>query len=97
LCNKSTSLSQLGGNENENLIGKKGTVNWNPDEDWTLDCDFPGNEIAKAFTSLSNCPYKCMNTPGCSHYTWKTIKGGLCLLKKGSVSKVLMDCSISQS
>jgi hypothetical protein len=70
------------------------TVKWNPNDDWTLDCDFPGNDISKALVSVSSCVYECLKNPGCSHYTWKTSKGGLCLMKKGTVSKVILDSSI---
>ena len=54
---------------------------------WALACDFVGNDISNALTRGEDCSTKCINTQGCTHYTWTTWNKGTCWMKKGPVSR----------
>ena len=50
-------------------------------------CDFRGNDLSNVPSSGENCSGICRNTPGCTHFTWKTYNGGTCYMKQGPVSR----------
>ena len=69
------------------LLGSSAmAVNWQPG-DWAFACDFKGGDIGKAQIRGEDCGGKCVDTSGCTHFTWTTFNGGTCWMKGGSVSK----------
>jgi len=62
------------------------TINWQSG-DWALDCDFDNHDFANSEVSSEDCGDKCMNEPGCTHFTWTDYNGGTCWMKAGSVCK----------
>jgi hypothetical protein len=66
--------------------GAGGKINWNGN-DWAQNCDFLGNDLSNVVVPASSCGGQCANTLGCTHYTWTSHNGGICLMKKGGASK----------
>ena len=62
-------------------------VNWIDGQNWAFACDFPGNDIANALMQSSECGRACYNNLQCTHFTWTTYNGGLCLMKSGPMTK----------
>ncbi|CAF3173251.1 unnamed protein product [Rotaria sp. Silwood2] len=61
-------------------------VVWNG-ADWAKSCDFDGNDLSRVETPPELCGPTCLQTKECTHYTWTTLNGGTCWMKKGNVSK----------
>ena len=59
-----------------------GRIGWSDDRDWTLACDFPGNDITSIDLTPELCGGTCSNVQGCSHYVFRE---GVCHLKAGAV------------
>ncbi|CAF1247537.1 unnamed protein product [Rotaria sordida] len=62
------------------------TVQWNG-MNWAPSCDFNGNDLSHVEISPEFCGSTCLQTKGCTHYTWTNLNGGTCWMKKGNVSK----------
>lgn len=58
-------------------------VEWET-ENWTVDCDFPGNEFKRELASRQQCLERCETLPDCTHYSWFY---GICYIKSGRVRK----------
>ena len=52
---------------------------------WALGCDWNNNDMGSAQVSGEKCGGTCLNTNGCTHFTWTNYKGGTCWMKRGSV------------
>jgi hypothetical protein len=53
---------------------------------WARGCDWNNNDIGSAQVKGEDCGGRCLNTEGCTHFTWNaTINGDTCFLKSGSV------------
>ncbi|CAF5105163.1 unnamed protein product, partial [Rotaria sp. Silwood1] len=61
-------------------------VQWNG-QNWARSCDFNGSDLSKVEISSDLCVRTCLQAPECTHYTWTTLNGGTCWMKKGNVSK----------
>ncbi|CAF3678835.1 unnamed protein product [Rotaria sp. Silwood1] len=61
-------------------------VVWNG-ADWAKSCDFHGNNLSQVEIPPELCGPTCLQTKGCTHYTWTTLNGGTCWMKKGNISK----------
>jgi hypothetical protein len=63
------------------------TLSWSDDKVGTFasQCDFPHNDIQCVPSgSIKDCIRMCMNTDGCTAYTfWDLLNAGTCCLKKG--------------
>ena len=68
------------------IVQPKEEINWQ-DGDWAMACDFEGNDLSNAKTIGALCKTKCLDTWGCTHYTWTNYNGGTCWMKKGPVNK----------
>ncbi|CAF3415938.1 unnamed protein product [Rotaria sp. Silwood1] len=62
------------------------TVYWNG-QNWARSCEFPGNDLSNVQVSADRCGPACLQVKDCTHYTWTTLNGGTCWMKKGNVSK----------
>ena len=50
---------------------------------WSIGCDFQGNDIEHlSNTRFEDCEPRCIDTPGCTHFTWMS---DICVLKTGQV------------
>lgn len=60
---------------------------WNGDRG--LSCDFIGNDLQAPIqaTVYRDCVERCQNNYQCTHFTWSSLNGGICTLKKNCVSK----------
>ena len=54
--------------------------------DWSLNCDFPGNDLWSEKCRVDDCLVVCASRPGCTHYVW-TSSDGICWLKGGLVKR----------
>ena len=54
--------------------------------DWSLNCDFPGNDLWSEKCDAEDCLLMCASRSGCTHYVW-TSSDGICWLKGGLVKK----------
>lgn len=79
-----------------NSISMCGIISENIDECespiiWTgnqgRNCDFPGNTFAEIKISAHRCPAQCDMNRNCTHFSWLSADGGVCLLKTGKVTK----------
>jgi oxalate decarboxylase/phosphoglucose isomerase-like protein (cupin superfamily) len=52
---------------------------------WAVGCDWNNNDMGSAEVRGEDCGGKCLNTNGCTHFTWTSFNGGTCWMKKGSV------------
>ncbi|CAF1113111.1 unnamed protein product [Rotaria sordida] len=59
---------------------------WNGNN-WAMSCDFYGNDLSNVQIKPELCGGKCVETLGCTHFTWTQWNGGTCWMKKGPVSK----------
>ncbi|RNA10692.1 SCP-like extracellular [Brachionus plicatilis] len=66
-------------------------INWNYDHanklNWALGCDFNENNLKNVLSKGEQCGPKCVQTPGCTHFTWTNFRDGTCWMKKGPVAK----------
>jgi beta-glucanase (GH16 family) len=65
------------------------SLNWNGAGThimWSMNCDFPGNDLSQVSSNGENCGPKCDKTPDCTHFTWTDHNGGTCFMKKGKVT-----------
>lgn len=46
-----------------------------------------GNDLSNSRVPGDQCGGVCVNTSGCTHFTWTNYNGGTCWMKKGTVSK----------
>ena len=51
-----------------------------------MGCDWTGGDLTSALTRGEDCSNKCLQTTGCTHYTWTGFNGGTCWMKSGTVS-----------
>ncbi|CAF3843698.1 unnamed protein product [Rotaria sp. Silwood1] len=63
----------------------KRDINWNGN--WAMACDFNNNDLSNVRIAPNLCGPKCVDTPGCTHFTWTQWNGGTCWMKKGPISK----------
>ena len=63
-----------------------GSVPWTSN-DWAPNCDFFNNDLANANVAAPLCGPRCLQTPGCTHYTWNLYNGGTCWMKSGLVKR----------
>ena len=61
-------------------------VDWKGDN-WATGCEFRGNDLMSVQTSSEQCGSRCVNTEGCTHFTWTTRNGGTCYMKSGGISQ----------
>lgn len=61
------------------------SINWQPGN-WAMGCDFnvEGNNLAQKNGPGKDCSTNCQSKYGCTHFVHV---GGVCYMKKGSVSK----------
>ena len=60
-------------------------INWQAGEggvSWALACDFSNNDMGSAQVSGEKCGMTCINTQGCTHFSWNNYNGGTCWMKK---------------
>ncbi|CAF3409652.1 unnamed protein product [Rotaria sp. Silwood1] len=70
---------------NEEQEKNKGsTIQWNG-KNWAMACDFHGKDLSKVQTTAELCGSKCVETQGCTHFTWARHNGGTCWMKTGAV------------
>ena len=64
-------------------------INWQEGDgaEWAFACDFKGGDLSNAEIRGEDCGRRCINTPGCTHFTWTNWNGGTCWMKSGSVTK----------
>ncbi|CAI5992064.1 unnamed protein product [Closterium sp. NIES-64] len=48
---------------------------------WSLDCDWVGNDIGRAAGKGETCGQQCLSRADCTHWTWSAFNGGTCWLK----------------
>ena len=61
-------------------------ITWN--DNWASGCDFHGNNLSEVLTKTGEqCSEECANTIFCTHFTWTSLQGGTCWMKRGPVSK----------
>jgi hypothetical protein len=61
-------------------------INWKTTErgKWANGCDFKGRILQTIRVNKGElCVRKCIQTKGCTHYTWTKSRGGTCNLKTG--------------
>ena len=61
-------------------------IDWNGNN-WAFGCDFDDHDLSNAQISGAECGQKCVDTDGCTHFTWTTYNGGTCWMKSGSVTE----------
>ena len=61
-------------------------IDWNGNN-WANGCDFDNHDLSNAQIPGAECGQKCVDTDGCTHFTWTTYNGGTCWMKTGSVTK----------
>ena len=61
-------------------------IDWNGNN-WAFGCDFNDNDLSNVQIRGEDCGQKCVDTDGCTHFTWTTYNGGTCWMKSGSVSQ----------
>ena len=69
------------------LFSTSYSIQWNyvgPTNAWALGCDWTGQDFSSFATTSSACGPLCLNTTGCTHFTWAPV--GMCILKKNVVS-----------
>ena len=67
-----------------------GQLNWQDvtgEITWSLACDFTNNDLSSARVSSEKCGGTCINTNGCTHFTWTDYLGGTCWMKKNGASQ----------
>ncbi|CAF3259932.1 unnamed protein product [Rotaria sp. Silwood2] len=64
----------------------RGDINWNGNN-WAMSCDFRGSDLSNVQVASNLCGGKCVETQGCTHFTWTQYNGGTCWMKYGIVSK----------
>ena len=52
---------------------------------WAMNCDFPGDDLSSSLVPGSACSSVCMQTGGCTHFTWTNYQNGTCWMKKNTV------------
>ncbi len=67
-------------------------VNWQTGAggvQWAFACDFVNHDMGSAQVSRDQCVSMCMNTSGCTHFSWTVLDKliGTCWMKYGSVQK----------
>ena len=63
------------------------TIQWNEElgNSWSLNCDFPGNDLKNVGLAPDVCAFECRITLGCTHYHWRN---NFCFLKSNiSITK----------
>ena len=69
----------------------KAQINWQSGQPtgtvWASACDFTNSDMGNKQVSGNNCAQTCVNTQGCTHFSWTSYNGGTCWMKSGSVSK----------
>jgi hypothetical protein len=63
----------------------KRSIQWNGNN-WAMGCDFTGNDLSNAVVPGQDCNATCIQTPGCTHFTWTTWNTGTCWMKYGTIS-----------
>ena len=54
---------------------------------WASACDFTNSDLSNKQVASTNCAQTCVNTQGCTHFSWTSFNGGTCWMKSGSVSQ----------
>jgi len=53
-----------------------------------MNCNLPGKILSSVHhVPLEDCSNICKGTEGCTHFTWASSNGGMCLMKQDDVSK----------
>ena len=68
------------------IISGINAIDWQPGN-WAFACDFPENSFSNVQVRGEDCGGRCVQTEGCTHFTWTTHNGGTCFMKKGNVGK----------
>ena len=53
---------------------------------WAFACDFPNNDLSSARVAGDQCSNTCINTAGCTHFSWSDYQGGTCWMKSNAVT-----------
>ena len=68
-----------------------GQINWQSGSptgtQWAFACDFKNSDLSNKQAASSNCAQTCVNTQGCTHFTWSSYNNGTCWMKSGNVSQ----------
>jgi len=54
---------------------------------WANNCDFKDQDLSTAQVRGEKCGKKCIETKGCTHFSWTTFNNGTCRMKWGEVTK----------
>jgi predicted Ser/Thr protein kinase len=70
-------------------IPLSGQIRWEIGETSTfsMGCDFVGNDLQNVPSSGEECGAKCLDTDGCTHFTWSNFNDGTCWMKQGGAQK----------
>lgn len=68
------------------MISKVNAINWQPGN-WAFACDFRKDSFSNEQIQGEDCGGRCVQTVGCTHFTWTTHNEGTCWMKTGNVSK----------
>jgi len=66
----------------------KDQINWKIGDAgviWAFNCDFKNNIFKQAYIRGEKCGRRCVETKGCTHFSWTRHNKGTCWLKSGSV------------
>lgn len=71
------------------VVAKLHAIDWKTSSHgiWAMDCDFRENNLKNVRSKGEECSQRCLETSGCTHYTWNNYNDGTCWMKKGQVSK----------
>jgi hypothetical protein len=57
-----------------------GLIEWKGNN-WAFACDFEGDDLVNVQIKGDDCGQRCVDTAGCTHFTWTDFNGGTCWLK----------------
>lgn len=52
-----------------------------------MNCDFHENNLKNVQSKGEECSQRCLETAGCTHFSWNDYNGGTCWMKTGKVTK----------
>ncbi|KAJ3229392.1 hypothetical protein HDU81_005395 [Chytriomyces hyalinus] len=64
-------------------------ITWTPTGEgssWAYNCDWTTPNMDTVAVPANLCAAKCLETSGCTHFSWNNDKAGTCLLKAGPVA-----------
>ncbi|KAJ3250628.1 hypothetical protein HDU77_006486 [Chytriomyces hyalinus] len=64
-------------------------ITWTPTGEgstWAYNCDWSTPNMATVAVPANLCAAKCLETSGCTHFSWNNEKSGTCLLKAGPIA-----------